>query len=83
MRVDGVGCIGYMCYSLHQSAVSKRFCGNRRPLQDAAWKRMWRACVQSLYSIDQLRNGVSVAALTPHLSVNGSGDIAGLRIGCD
>ena len=38
---------------------------------------------RGLYSIDQLRNGVSVAALTPHLSVNGSGDIAGLRVGCD
>ena len=79
MRVDGVG--------LHRLHVlqpsSKRFCGNRRPLQDAAWKRMWRACVQGLYSIDQLRDGVSVAALTPHLSVNGSGDIAGLRVGCD
>nr|DAW19458.1 MAG TPA: hypothetical protein [Caudoviricetes sp.] len=33
----GVGCIGYMCYSLHQSAVFQRFCCNRRPLRITAW----------------------------------------------
>lgn len=83
MRVDGVGCIGYMCYSLHQSAVFLWFCCNGQRLRAVLPDSDCDMRVQGLYSIDQLRDGVSVAALTPHLSVNGSGDIAGLRVGCD
>lgn len=33
MRVDGVGCIGYMCYSLHQSAVFQWFSCNGQQLR--------------------------------------------------
>lgn len=37
MRVDGAGCIGYMCYSLHRSTVFQRFRRNGRPLRVAVW----------------------------------------------
>ena len=48
MRVDGVGCIGYMCYSLHQSAVFQWFSCNgqqlRAVLPDATVTCAFKVC---------------------------------------